>query len=134
MNTAKIESAIAEKKQQVTVLNAEIARLHDDLLVEQDLEKARAERAEWSAVRDLRCELGEFHSCASEWQSTPGGRIRKSLLGAGLRRVDTGEIQLLCVYELADYRGRTMSLKYGSRPPVEIELELQRRYGISRAA
>lgn len=68
---------------------------------------------------------------ATWWTPTPGGRIRKCFIGAGLRH-DRVRSDLLSVFEVTDYRGRSMHLLHGLCPPLEIVLDIQRIYEVRK--
>lgn len=133
MNAAQIESKLTETREKIAALNADAFNLECDLRRQRDVEAELAKRAAWAAVREMHCAIGSFFVCATAWESSAGGRVLRCRVGAGLRRKDGTGTDLLAVYEITDYRGRTMALVHGQRPPEEIELEMLRGFDAKRS-
>lgn len=151
-SSVEIKEALAKAEKRLEDLEDEIAQLQGQLETAYAYEARMREIAEWEAeyVLQIRSEKGSVVLRATWWRTGPDGRIRRCYVGAGIRiepkpataryTVDLdGSVtdigvtcELLAVYELTDYRERSMSLVYGQRPPVDIEMEIMRRFKVKR--
>lgn len=134
MRTSKqVQELIEERSQSRDRLEGEISLLRFELTKTLEWEAMRRLIQDWEAERvlDHRMERGVAVVQATWWEPTPGGRIRKCYVGAGLRH-DRARVELLSVFEVTDYRGRSMRLVHGLCPPLEICLDILRIYKVEK--